>query len=169
MSYDTKFSIAIIAVCTSFSPGLFAVTIDADGDGIDDAIDPEITVNFDDLDTSAGPVYGPEVDTYLANFGITITNVVATNPVRPSIWPDAIAQSSGNLVASSAPNYLQTPGGATVSHTLTFDKPLESFSFTRGGWCTTLSYPPRTATAWGAAGKILGSASEAGGSTLASC
>jgi len=92
----------------------------------------------------------------------------------PGVDPDANNGGAPDVVASSPPNFLQPPYstvalGPTTSYTLVFDIPLDSFSFTRAGYCTSLAYPPWTATAKDNSGNVLGILSEGSGSTWVSC
>lgn len=130
-----------------------------------------VTVDFDDLDTSAGAVSGTVLYDYLAGFGITATDVVSQDPSQYSVSVVADALNGGeiNVVASSTPNVLNPPFGTTTAYTLVFDTPIDSFGFTRTGYCTSLSYPSWTATAEDIDGTVLDTISETSGSTNADC
>jgi len=129
-----------------------------------------VTINFDDLDTSGGPVSGQVLDTYLSGYGVTITESVGDGSPSPlSVVADALNAGEINVVASSAPNVLNPPYGATVSYTLTFNAPVSSVGFTRAGYCTSLAYPGWTATARDATGVEIDTVSEPSGSTGAAC
>ena len=130
-----------------------------------------LTVNFDSVDTSGGFVTGAALDTYLAGFGITLTNVTATfTPLVVVNFATALtALGPNNVVAPSQPNILEQFGGPATSFTLEFATPLISFSFTRAGRCTPLAFPPWTAVAKDSSAATLSTVSEGSGSTGASC
>jgi hypothetical protein len=125
-----------------------------------------VTVDLDSLDTSSGEVYGVDLDAYMANFGITITDVIGDHV---SVRADALNGGEMNVVASSPPNILQPPYGSLISYTLEFDTPLDSFSFTRTAYCTYLAFPPWEAVAKDVDGNVLDTISEGASSTNASC
>lgn len=93
-----------------------------------------ITVNFDSLDATAGPVTGSILNNYLAGFGISISN--ATSNTTPSVvhtgGPDTNANGLDGY-ASSAPNYFvgENSNNDPYSYRVNFAVPLTSFSFTR--------------------------------------
>lgn len=99
-------------------------------------------MNFDSVNTSAGRV---DPTSYLASFGVTLTNV---NP------PGSVFIANSNIdgcgTASSSPNWIsQYVGGSSlVSYALDFSNPLQSVTFTRcavGGGCAS---PIWTVTAY---------------------
>lgn len=99
-------------------------------------------MNFDSVNTSGGKV---DATSYLASYGITLTNVSPAGTVFI-----ANNNSDGCDSASSAPNFLtQDVGGSPpCSYTLLFNSTLQSVSFTQcavGGNCES---PIWTATAY---------------------
>ena len=100
-----------------------------------------VVVNFDSLDTSTSSVTGSALDSYLAGYGITISNV------SPSGYPEVYSENSsggfwpGYATASSGTNFLAhgdgVPGGNfnyinnPISFRLNFSTLLNSFEFTR--------------------------------------
>jgi len=102
----------------------------------------------------------------MAGFGITITDVSGD---YVSVSADALNGGEANVVTSSPPNFLQPPYGRTIAYTLEFDFPLDSLSLTRAAYCTYLAYPPWDAVVKDTYGTVLGTVSESGGSTSASC
>jgi hypothetical protein len=90
-----------------------------------------ISVNFDALDTSGGPVFGSPLNSYLAGFGIAITSQVG----NPGVEVNNTAHSGGFVFPSSAPNFIWSPGtNNPFAYQLGFSTPLESFAFTRVGY-----------------------------------
>lgn len=131
-----------------------------------------VTVDFDAVDTSGGNVSGAALDTYLAGFGITLTNVTGTfSPLVVISFATALtALGPNNVVAPSQPNILEQFGGPATSFTLEFATPLISFSFTRAGRCTPLAFPPWTAVAKDSSAVTLDTVGEgSGGTGGASC
>ncbi|RLL54055.1 HYR domain-containing protein [Mariprofundus sp. EBB-1] len=129
-----------------------------------------VTVDFDSLDTTAGRVSGAALDNYLAGFGITITSQVGATLTVASADPALPNFGGQNVVASSSPNVLEMfPGNTNVSFTLEFSTPIDSLSFTRAARCTSLAYPPWDAVVKNSLGVVIGTASESGGGTGASC
>lgn len=111
-----------------------------------------IVINFDSVDTSAGPAVGAPAHSYLAGFGITFTSSFAVNPIiepgQPWITP------------SSSPNMFGAIGLATAfSYTLSFANQLESLSFTRPGFNPAIM-SAWTATAFSASNAVLATAGE---------
>ncbi|MEK6764708.1 MAG: PEP-CTERM sorting domain-containing protein [Planctomycetota bacterium] len=119
-----------------------------------------ITVDFDALDTSGtASVSGATLDSYLAGFGVTLTNVTPTTSVfvgdidnEPSASP------------SSSPNWLDQwwNGINGVSYQLDFDNVLNSLSFTRVGLAPTAPTlaPEWSVTVFDAFNNSLGSVGE---------
>jgi len=121
-----------------------------------------ITIDFEGVDTSGGPVSGGTLDTYLAGFGVTLANIVApTNTV--------VADRDGvlSVYAASGVNFLdqQTGGATSRSYDVVFGSTLDSFAFTRtayfGATGSGLIYPAWSATAYDSGGGILASVGEA--------
>ena len=82
-----------------------------------------ITVDFDALDTSGGPVSGATLDDYLAGSGTTPTIPAGGGTVFANAAP---LGGPNNVVAPSQPNILEqtngtATGGVTESYTLVFD------------------------------------------------
>ncbi len=135
-----------------------------------DILPGTVTINFDDLDTSSGRVGRAALNTYLANYHITITDVFPDDePSLPGVDAEEPDSSTWSSVASSPPNFLQGHNGETTSFTLVFDTPLDSFGFTRTAYCTSLSYPAWTAVAKDVSGMTLDTVGESAGSTNAPC
>ncbi len=116
------------------------------------------TVDFEGLDSSKGRVSGADLRAYLDQFGITLTNVV--EPLNAVfVEHDSRSQS---MLAASGHNYLEQASGGNTwrQFTLTFDRPLDSFSFTRtpyyGATKSGIVYAEWRATAKDANGKVLG-------------
>lgn len=90
-----------------------------------------LIVDFDALDTSGGPVFGSPLNSYLAGFGIAITNQVA----NPGIEVNNTAHSGGFVFPASAPNFFWSPGtNSPFAYQLSFSTPLDKFTFTRVGY-----------------------------------
>jgi len=90
-----------------------------------------ITVDFDALDTSGtATVSGAALDSYLAGFGVTLTNVTPGTSVYVGDQDNDL-----NGIPSSMPNWLDQwwSGINGVSYQLDFDNVLDSLSFTRVG------------------------------------
>jgi hypothetical protein len=122
-----------------------------------------ITVDFDALNANSGPVSGAALDSYLAGFGITISNVVG--PAGPSVY-DATTPGAGFgfpnfMTPPSAPNFLWHPvSNNPIQYQLNFSTPLNSVSFTRVQINANLSPSGLVAATWSAR------ALDSGGSTL---
>lgn len=90
-----------------------------------------ITVNFDTVDASLGPV---DSTAYLASYGITLSSV---SPGGSTIYTGQVGIFDDDFMpyeqASSGDNFLlqQTSGAPAVSYTLNFSTALTSLSFTR--------------------------------------
>src|SRR5213592_1803286 len=81
-----------------------------------------IVLNFDSVDASSGPV---DATSYLASFGITLSNVTPAGTVL--IFDDRWFDGGGVVAASSPHNFLLqgvagSPNG--ISYTLNFSAPL---------------------------------------------
>jgi hypothetical protein len=101
-----------------------------------------IVINFDGVDASGGAV---DATSYLATYGITLTNV--SSPGTVVIYSDVVFP---YVSASSSPNFLvQQVGGAPAeSFTMDFATPLQSVSFTRIENVTSNLVAEWTATAY---------------------
>ena len=101
-----------------------------------------VVINFDSVDASGGAV---DATSYLATYGITLTNV--SNPGTVAIYSDVVVS---YVSASSSPNFLlQQVGGAPAeSFTMDFSTPLQSLSFTRIENVTSNQVAEWTATAY---------------------
>lgn len=119
-----------------------------------------ITIDFDSLNASAGPVSGAPLASYLAGYGVTLSNSTlagATLEVRDaaSIWW---------LQAASAPNFFWHAGPAGANHNqpfsyqVRFANPLDSFTFTRIAYQALAS--PWDARALDSSGNTLGQVGE---------
>ena len=122
-----------------------------------------VVVDFDALDASSGPVSGAALDSYLAGFGITISNVVG--PAGPSVF-DATTPEGGLGIPDfftppSAPNFLwHQVSNDPIQYQLNFSAPLNSVSFTRVQINAYLSPSGLVAAPWSAR------ALDSGGNTL---
>ena len=131
--------------------------------GIGQAQAGTITVDFDALNANSGPVSGAALDSYLAGFGITISNVVG--PAGPSVF-DATTAGGGLgfpnfMTPPSAPNFLWHPVANTpIQYQLNFSSPLDTVSFTRIQINANLSPSGLVASPWSAR------ALDSGGNTI---
>ena len=97
-----------------------------------------IYMNFDSVDATTHV----DATSYLASFGITITNVTADGVSRPGsvkIVDDQYCYGSKCVIASSPHNFLLGEFGVNMwsdSYTLNFSTPLQSLSFTRIAYTT---------------------------------
>jgi len=94
-----------------------------------------LTLNFEDVDTSAGPV---EATAYLNSYGITLSNVYPNGPDLEVVidnWsgPDSYWVDENMLTQNSY-------GAQPCSYTMDFSTPLQSVSFTR------IATPPNLTT-----------------------
>jgi hypothetical protein len=88
------------------------------------------TINFDALNALGSPVSGPALDTYLAQFGVTISGVTAGSTM--TVYDDRDIYSGQAVTTSSGHNLITQSGLNTpVSYTLNFDHGYESVTFTR--------------------------------------
>jgi hypothetical protein len=111
-----------------------------------------VVINFDNVDTSAGPVSGASAISYLAGYGITFST---SSPITPTIDPYPYWM---NVVSGA--NEFGTFGIATAySYEMSFATPLNSLSFTRPG-LGSATMSAWTATAYSAANAVLGTVSE---------
>jgi hypothetical protein len=110
-----------------------------------------IYMNFDSVDASGGDVYATS---YLASFGVTLTNVIADGIAAPDsvhIGSSQYWYGGAMCTASSLPNFLvQSAWAWTESYTLNFSTPLQDLSFTRCAYTTWggAATPGWTATAY---------------------
>jgi len=88
--------------------------------------DASVTVNFDALDTSGGPVSQYAIDTYLGGFGITQANATPTTFLR--VMTPLLGKGDTNVVLVTNPNYMAQwwSGVNGTSFDLIFNQPLES-------------------------------------------
>jgi hypothetical protein len=90
------------------------------------------TIHFDAINALSHPegVDGATLDSYLSDFGITLSNV--TSGTQLKVYDDRNVYSGQAVIAPSAHNLLTQAGSNDpVSFTLNFDAPLDSFGFTR--------------------------------------
>jgi hypothetical protein len=123
--------------------------------GVQPAWAAVVTINFDAVNTSSGPVSGPALDAYLAGFGVTLSNVSQTTPEAITT-----AQSGGFIFPTSSPNFFWGGGtsNASFSYRLDFNTPLDSFAFTRVGYSALAS--EWTARALHSSNLVLGAVGE---------
>jgi len=125
-----------------------------------------VTVNFDSVDTTNGPVSGAAVESYLAGFGISITDdgsikndfTITNNNYENRVYP------------VSSPNIFERSfGNEAYSYTLSFETPLDKFEFTRAQYSTEpgpISISPWNAQAFSSNGSSLGVVGEPGKSVF---
>lgn len=101
-----------------------------------------VVINFDSVDASGG---GVDATSYLATYGITLSNV--SSPGTVAIYSDVDVS---YVSASSSPNFLlqQVSGAPPESFTMDFSTPLQSLSFTRIENVTSNQVAEWTATAY---------------------
>jgi branched-chain amino acid transport system substrate-binding protein len=119
-----------------------------------------VSINFDAIDASANPVGGTTLQNYLAQFGVTISDVTAGT--RVVVDDDRRSYGGGVVFAPSPHNFLSDYYlNAPNSFTLSLGTPVDSVNFTRiaGGPFPTL-YASWSATALSASGQELSSVSE---------
>ena len=119
-------------------------------------------VNFDSLNAAKGAVTDGLLSNYLAGFGITVaTNI---SPGTTLAVENQAAINGGAAVAASSPPNIVTQIGSSgpVSYTVNFSTPLTNFGFTRPELLASpfVSHPAWQATAFDAAGVVLGQAGE---------
>jgi hypothetical protein len=117
-------------------------------------------VNFDALNTSRAPVSGAGVNSYLAGFGIGVTNLSPGT----LLTVDSQSHIAGGqaALAASPPNLLtQTGSNGPVQFTLRFTNLLSQFGFTRPELLANpfVSHPAWLATAFDGAGAVVGQVS----------
>ena len=125
----------------------------------------QTVVNFDALNAAAGPVTGAALATYLQGFGMSVTGLSAGTEL--AVENQGLLAGGLLVAASSPPNALTQIGAAgPVSYTvIDFTRRLLSSSFGFHPAGTLLaspyaSHPGWTATAYDAAGAVLGQAGE---------
>lgn len=121
---------------------------------------PPTAINFDAIDASANPIGGATLDNYLAQYGVTMSNVTRGSEVV--VDDDRRSYGGGVIFASSPHNFLSDYFlNAPNSFTLNFSRPADSVNFTRiaGGPFPTI-YASWTATALDAADRVVSSVSE---------
>jgi len=155
---------------TLLSDGIFTITATQNFNGVtsDESTTVDITlvttspitVNFDLVDTSGGLVSGTAVDTYLAGFGITVTD-------EGSITTDFTIFSHDNdarVFPTSAPNaFYRSFGNEPYSYSLNFANTLDRFDFTRSAYDTApsgIAVSPWNAQAFDSNGVSLGTVGE---------
>ncbi|MGA2749679.1 MAG: Ig-like domain-containing protein [Verrucomicrobiota bacterium] len=119
-------------------------------------------IDFEAVDASSGPVAGATLSSYLANYGVTLTNVTTNTTV--AVQDDQNILGGKVTVASSGDNLLtQIGANGTVSYTLVFSQTYQGVSWTRtellagsGG----IETPSWQATAYDANGTELASVGE---------
>ena len=113
-----------------------------------------VTVDFDALDASSVPplevLHGPQVDSYLASFGIFVGEAVRLPsgvPV-PTVVGIVDQANESRYIAPSADNWFQIDDllhrNEPFRYRLDFAEPLDRFTFTRAE----LSAPPNSASPW---------------------
>jgi hypothetical protein len=122
--------------------------------GIGQPSDKEIVINFDSIEATHAPLVAND---YLANYGITITNMTAGTTV---VIDNVVDEYGGrSLKPSSSPNVLTQKGSNDpVSFTLSFETTYQSVRFTRVALIageTGVTFPEWRAEALDSSGKIL--------------
>jgi len=118
-----------------------------------------VTVNFDALDTSGGAISGAPLHNYLAGYGISVSDMTPGTDVYAA---DERQTYGGGVVGATSPyNYFCHHGGSggTISYTLNFDTPLNSFGFSHCALNVSSIYVSWTATAYDSVGGVLDTAS----------
>ena len=113
-----------------------------------------VTVDFDALDASSVPglevLHGPQVDSYLASFGIFVGEAVRLPGGVPVLTEVGIVDQANEAryIAPSADNWFQIDDllhrNEPFRYRLDFAEPLDRFTFTRAE----LSAPPNSASPW---------------------
>jgi PEP-CTERM motif len=112
-----------------------------------------VTVNFDALNASAGAITGASLTSYLAGFGITLTESSGTSV---SINDVNLVYGGGVIGATTGNNVLMQGGPAgPASYTLSFATALLSFQFDTVSNITYNSLPAWSATAYDASNVAL--------------
>ena len=116
-----------------------------------------VTINFDPLNALGAPVNGVPLDTYMAQFGVTITNNTAGTSVNAE--DDRWSYGGGVVGAPSVHNYLlQNGGNSGESYRLTFSQVQSSVSFTRVAELTSSTWPQWSVQAFDTSNVAVGSA-----------
>jgi hypothetical protein len=114
-----------------------------------------VTVNFDALNASAGAIGGASLTSYLAGFGITLTESSGTSV---SINDVNLVYGGGVIGATTGNNVLMQSGTAgPASYTLSFATALLSFQFDTVSNITSNLLPAWSATAFDASSATLSS------------
>jgi len=122
----------------------------------------QTVVNFDSLNAAQGPVAGALLSNYLAGFGITVATNISPDATL-AVENQAAVHGGGAVAASSPPNLLtQIGSNGPVNYTVSFATWLTNFGFTRPELLASpfVSHPAWQATAFDAAGVVLGQAGE---------
>ena len=122
-----------------------------------------ITINFDSVNATT-PL---DPTSYLASFGITLSNVTASNP---QIYSDQAFYNSTTVQASSGHNFLgqqSASQGGGGSYTLNFSSPVDNLSFTEIKNISANSIGTWSATAYAGATEVssVGASQETGSFT----
>lgn len=104
-------------------------------------------INFDSLDASSSPVTGAALDSYLAGFGVSISDVTAGLTIK--VDDDRAIYGGGYVAATSPHNVLLSYGPASAdTFTLDFGTSLASFGFSRSAYIGPGIVPQWSATAF---------------------
>jgi hypothetical protein len=89
-----------------------------------------MTIDFEAVDATSGPVEGTALANYLAGYGVTLTDMTTNTTV--AVQDDQNILGGAVTVASSGNNLLTQIGtNGAVAYTLTFNRPYPSVSWTR--------------------------------------
>lgn len=125
-----------------------------------------VLVDFEALNAAAGPVSGSPLATYLAGYGITVSNVVGSGGPQVANAGTGVFLYPDFFSPPSSPNFLQQAATDSPSgYRLTFAQPLTSLSFTRVAMDPEMSITGMIAGEWTAraldsAGNTLGEVGE---------
>lgn len=110
-----------------------------------------VLVNFDALNATGGPITGPALDTYLAGFGITLSNIVG--PAGPSVY-DATTNvfvAPNYFGPPTMPNFIWQPTtNNPIGYQMDFATSLTSISITRTAMQATIGGSGLVAAPWSA-------------------
>jgi len=108
-----------------------------------------VLVDFDAINASAGPVGGAPLDSYLAGFGITLSNIVG--PAGPSVYDTTttVFGITNYFGPPSMPNFIWQPTtNGPIGYKMNFAMPLNSISITRTAMQATVGGSGLIAATW---------------------
>lgn len=108
-----------------------------------------VLVDFDAVNATAGPVSGSPLATYLAGYGITISNVIGAGGPQVANAGTGVFLYPNFFAPPSLANFLQQAATATPSaYRLNFAESLTSLSFTRAAMNPEMSITGMIAGEW---------------------